>query len=150
LSPYLGTSLTLTAWGARANQAYNDQWGDAPPPGRVRFDWPDIFRRSKSDLGRLDLAIWANDNWLSGLALVTTTARAAIVSFAEGTIKEGCPLKGKRALIAFEAATCFGQACGKTELRVEAINATLETLYCDNYGFAPGVVNGKRMLTKSI
>jgi hypothetical protein len=150
LSPHLGAPLTLGGWGARAQQAYMDHWSDPPLPGRIRFDWVDIFRESRNSLDRLDLAIWANEDWLSGLALITTTARAVVVRFVEGTTKGGCPFKGKRALIAFEAAACFGQRCGKAEIYAEPVNVALEQLYICDYGFAPAVVNGKRMLTKPI
>lgn len=150
LGPHLGAPLIIGGWGARAQLAYEEQWCASSDNGRTRFDWPRIFRESRNHLDRLDMVIWAPGDWLSGLALAETTGRAVVVRFVEGTAQDGCPFKGKRALIAFEAASSFGQACGKIELRAEPINEALAKLYCDLYGFQHTVVNGKRILTKPI
>jgi hypothetical protein len=149
LLPHLGAPLTLGGWGARAQQAYADNW-EGSKEGRISFDWLEIFRSSRNDLARLDIAMWASDGWLSGLALITTTSRAVVLRFVQGTANDGCPHKGKRALIALEAAACFGQGCGKVEIRAEPVNARLEKLYCDDYGFQRALVNGKPILTKAI
>lgn len=88
------------------------------------------------DPDRLELAMWV-DGRLVGLALCRLAGHAIVVQAIEGDGDPTCPLRGKRALLAFEAAANYAQALGKTELWVHPKNAELVSLYTRSYGFAP-------------
>src|SRR5262245_57327285 len=98
LTPYL-PQFNLSGWGARAREAYLDQW--LPDPNR-QFDWEGIFRRH-NDPDRFDIAIWGPNERLCGLGLGTTTGEALDLRFLEGDPRQGCPLKGRRILILLES-----------------------------------------------
>jgi hypothetical protein len=57
------------------------------------------------------------------------------LAFLEGDPRPECPLKGRRALIALDATARYAQGRGKTEIRISPINASLECLYVEQYGF---------------
>jgi hypothetical protein len=123
--------FNLSGWGARAREAYLDQWFGTP---QCRWNWEDIFRRH-SDPDRLDIAIWGENGRLCGLAIGTTTSEALEIRFVEGDPRIDCPLKGRRILIVLESAACYAQVRGRTELRVRPKNEHLENLYRQTYGF---------------
>lgn len=128
LGPVLETDFTVTGWGAKAREAYTDQWKES------EFDWPEIFR-THHDPDRLDMAIWTKGERLSALALGTTTGLAVNLLFLEGDKRPNCPLKGRRILIALDVAANYAQDRGKVELRVEPLNDSLMELFRDTYGF---------------
>lgn len=130
LQPHL-PEFNLSGWTGRAKEAYLDQWLKA---GDCHFDWLEVFRRH-TDPDRLDLAIWGAENRLCGLGLGLTTSEAVEVRFAEGDPRADCPLKGRRILILLEAASCYAQARGRKELRIQPVNEHLESLYRQTYGF---------------
>src|SRR4029077_12146116 len=78
LSSVLQAPVTLTGWGARAANVYSATWCSSDRRHGHGIDWPDIFWKSRNDPARLDLAIWGKDDWLSGLSLITTNAKAVI------------------------------------------------------------------------
>lgn len=127
LPAVLGVEFTLSGWNAAALSAYQIQW---PAP---QFDWPVIFERHR-DPDRLDLAIWVGER-LCGLALAVTASISVNILFLEGDSRDDCPLRGRRALIALDAATNYAQGRGKTELRVELLETRIQELYRDEFGF---------------
>lgn len=128
LVPVLETDFTITSWGAKAREAYKDQWKTS------HFDWDEIFRRHR-DPDRLDMVIWTKEERLSALALCTTSGQAVNMLFLEGDSRPGCPLKGRRTLIALETAGNYAQDRGKKELRLYPLNGQLEELFTEVYGF---------------
>lgn len=140
LSGFLRTRFSLSGWTNRAKEVFASTWG---VDGRkVDWDWPAIFR-TYDDHTRLDLAIWV-ENRLCGLALGILTSEALALKFLEGDSRSDCPLRGRRALIALETAQCYAQLRGRTELRVEPINGSVETLYRDIFGFTLETPRGRQ------
>lgn len=131
LQPHLGVEFNISSWSNKAARAFDSQW--AAFKREVEWDWSEIFQAHR-DFDRLDMAIW-NGERLCGLGLGLTTASALDFRFLEGCPDPVCPLKGRRILIAMEAAACYAQARGKKEIRVSPINSSLESLYRDTYGF---------------
>jgi hypothetical protein len=127
MTEFLGTPVQITEWSRRALEGLAD-WGE------TRFPWDEIFRRHR-DPDRLELAIWSQRDRLSGLALGLTTERSLLLRFVEGDPRSDCPLKGKRILIALEAAAYYAQARGRKEIRVQPIHDKLVHLYENVYGF---------------
>lgn len=132
LQPHLGVEFNISPWSNKALRAFDGHWSTFKR--EVEWDWPEIFRGHR-DYDRLDLAIWSGDR-LCGLGLGITTPSALELRFLEGCPDPECPLRGRRILIALEAAACYAQTCGKKEIRVSPINSSLESLYRDTYGFA--------------
>jgi hypothetical protein len=130
LTPHL-PEFNLSGWGARAREAYLDQWRGDP---KCNWDWEEIFRRH-NDPDRLDVAIWGPNERLCGLGLGLTTGEALDLRFLEGDPRPDCPLKGRRILIFLESAACYAQARGRAELRIRPKNERLEDLYRQTYGF---------------
>lgn len=125
MSDFIGKPVRITEWSGRAQRQL---WANA------HFDWEKIFRQHREP-DRLDMAIWSNDAQLSGVALGLTTGQSLMLRFVEGDPRDNCPLKGRRFLIALEAATNYAQARGKREIRLQPINDKLVHL-CENvYGF---------------
>lgn len=85
LQPHL-PEFNLSGWGARAKEAYLDQWLGDP---KCNWDWEEIFRRH-GDPDRLDIAIWGANDRLCGLALGTTTSEAVEIRFLEGDPNRSC------------------------------------------------------------
>lgn len=132
-------AFNLSGWGAKARESYTNQWfidGVCPT-----FDWAEIFRRH-DDPDRLDVAVWGLEDRLCGLALGLTTGESVDLRFIEGDPRPDCPLKGQRILIILEAAACYAQARGRSELRIRPINETLEVLYSQTYGFVLETTQG--------
>lgn len=140
LIPHIGVEFDLSGSTNKAREVYADTWGREER--RTGWDWPEIFRRY-DEHDRLDLAMWVG-NRLCGLALGTLSNQALTIRFLEGGPDPSCPLVGRRALIALEAAQCYAQIQGRSELRVEPIHEKLETLYRDIFGFALETVKGRR------
>ena len=121
----------FTDWSGRALLAISEQWGAERHPDSS-WEWADIIRHYRREPEWLPIVIWIPDGRgerLGGLALGTTGANSVTVQFLEGDPRGDCPLKGKRALMAFEVASCYAQARGKTELRVRPLNTSLVGLY---------------------
>lgn len=137
LQPHL-PEFNLSGWGARAREAYLQQWLGPP---KCLWDWEEIFRRH-NDPDRLDIAIWGENERLCGLAVGLTTGSSVEVRFLEGDPRPDCPLKGRRILIVLESASCYAQARGRQELRVRPKNERLETLYRQTYGFVLETTRG--------
>ncbi|MER9391887.1 MULTISPECIES: hypothetical protein [unclassified Mesorhizobium] len=127
MSEFLQKPVQITEWSGRALKHYGE-WGQS------YFDWQKIFRVHREP-DRLDMAIWSGQGRLSGLALGLTTGQSLMLRFMEGDPREACPLKGKRILIALEAATNYAQARGKREIRLQPINEKLVNHYTNVYGF---------------
>lgn len=128
LGPVIGDGFTIGRWGAKAREAYRDQWGEGD------WDWEEIFERYH-DPDRLEIVVWAGDR-LCALGLATTTNQAVVVRFLQGNPNSDCPFLGDRALICLEAASCYAQAMGRSELRLYPKNEDLEALFRDTYGFS--------------
>ncbi len=128
LVPVVGVDFHMAGWGARAREALA-KWADGSD-----WDWDEIFRRH-NDPDRLDMVIWGPDYRLCGLGLGLTTGEAVEIRFIEGDPSPDCPLKGRRTLIILECASCYAQARGRKELRIQPINERLEDLYRQTYGF---------------
>jgi len=127
MSEFLGLDVQITEWGGRAGK-HLAEWGSS------RFDWPEIFRRH-NDPDRIDMAIWAGRDRLAALGLGLTTSQSVTLRFLEGDPRPDCPLKGKRILIALEAASNYAQLRGKKEIRLQPKNEALIYLYETVYGF---------------
>ena len=132
LQGQIGVDFYLSGWTRKALEAYLDQWPSQRHPN-AGWAWIEIFQRFR-DIDRLDLVLWAGDR-LAGLAIGTTTNVALRLDFIEGDFREDCPLTGRRVLIFLEAAACYCQATGLTEIRVQPVNDAIEALYCEVYGF---------------
>jgi hypothetical protein len=98
-----------------------------------QFDWAEIHRRY-DDADCFKFGIWVDDRLIAAV-VATTTGQSIKIQFLEGDPAADCPLKGKRILIALEAAANYAQLRGKLELVLEPVNQTLITLYQDVYGF---------------
>lgn len=118
-------------WGTRAASALTAQWKDEHASD---WDWPEIFRRHK-DIDRLDIVIWGPEDRLCGLGLGLRKADFVELRFLERDPRPDCPLIGKIIPIMLECSTCYAQATGRDELRLEPTNDQLATLYKDTYGF---------------
>lgn len=124
---FLGTHVGVGEWSRKVFDALG-KWENR------RFDWEEIARRHREP-DRLEIAIWSDDNVLSGIALALCTGQAVVLRFVEGDPRHDCPLRGYRLLVALEAATNYAQARGKNEIRVQPKNAELVNLYEEVYGF---------------
>jgi len=127
MSGFLGRHVTVGEWSGRVWRQL-DEWGE------TRFDWREIDRRHR-DPDRLDIAIWSDNDRLSGLGLGLSTGQAIMLRFLEGDPRQDCPLRGKRILIALEATANYAQGRGKREIRLQPINDKLVYLYESVYGF---------------
>jgi hypothetical protein len=143
LEPIVGVALQLSDWTNRAREAYASQWLNAERHPDAGWDWVEIFRRH-NDPNRMAIVIWGPDDRLSGLGLVLASNRSVELRFLEGDPRSDCPLKGKRALIALEAAVAYGQAIGKTDIRVQPATPELTARYVDLYGFTQETLRGEK------
>lgn len=135
LSPLIGVKFLLTGWSRKAEAAYDNQWKAQKRHPDAAWDWPELQKKYIRDPSRLDIVIWGPDERLCGLGLGKMTSQAVDLLFLEREPAADCPLQGRVALIALDAAARFGQGCGRTELRVHPVNSSLCNLYCDTYGF---------------
>jgi hypothetical protein len=142
LQPVFHVPILLSGWSRKAEEAYTDQWPSKRHPD-ASWDWHKIFWRHK-DPDRFPIVIWGPDDRLCGLSLALTKGQAIEVRFLEGDFRPGCPLKGRRIAIALEAATRYGQGLGKTEIRVQPVNASLEDIYIRYYGFTKELPKGEK------
>lgn len=133
LGPLLGVSFSIAECSGRALEAVETQWEPAGRNKETRWDWREVIRRHKEP-DRLEIAIWSSDR-LSGLGLALTGGDCVTLSFLEGDPRPDCPLKGRRVLIALDAAARYAQVRGRAEIRVRPINSALERLYVKTYGF---------------
>jgi hypothetical protein len=133
LVPLIGVQFHITGWTNKAREALAT-WRETGRHVDGRFDWEEIFRRYR-ETDRLDMAIWVGDR-LAALGLGTCTGSSVLLRYLEGDPRQDCPLKGRRILIALEAAANFAQARGKNEIRVQPVNEALSNLYEGVYGFA--------------
>lgn len=134
LAPIVNAPFQIASWNNRAEQAYLNQWCVSPRHPDASWDWQEIARRHR-DLDTFHLVIWGSEHRLCGLALFLVTKEAVEVRFLEGDHRASCPLKGRRSLIAIEAAACYAQEIGRTELWVEPVNASVRDLYVEGFGF---------------
>ena len=114
-------------------EAIETQWEPAGRNEETRWDWKEILRRHREP-DRLEMAIWSGER-LAGVALALTGGDSVTLAFLEGDPRQECPLRGKRALIALDATARYAQGRGKAEIRISPINASLERLYVEQYGF---------------
>lgn len=126
--------FTLSECGERALVAIEAQWEPAGRNEETRWDWREILRRHRNDPDKLDMAIWSGEQ-LAGVALSLASGDSVTLAFLEGDPRPECTLKGRRALIALDASARYAQGRGKTEIRISPINASLECLYVEQYGF---------------
>lgn len=110
----LGVDLAVWDWGPMASSAYRQGWAGRSATSE-HWDWEEIQNRYR-DYDRLPLAVFGpgGDLWIAGLALITR--QSVHFRFLEGTPDHACPIRTKRAFIAFDIAARYGQALGKTEL----------------------------------
>ncbi len=128
----LGVEFHIAGWSNKTREALVDQWQGNHVSG---WDWPEIFRRY-DDPDRLDMSVWTMaGNRLSALGLALTKGEYVELRFVEGDPRPDCPLKGNRALIMVECSSCYTQARGRSELRIEPINEQVAILYQKVYGF---------------
>jgi hypothetical protein len=111
----------------KALDAVQQQWGSS------QFDW-DAVNSNYRGIDAFKFAIWVDDI-LCGLAIATTGDKNVKLRFIEGSPDPNCPLKGRRVLIALEAAANYGQRRGKHVLTLEPLNEKLILLYETAYGF---------------
>jgi hypothetical protein len=142
LQPEFGLHLAITSWTNKAEDAYRSQWPKDRHPD-AGWSWDEIFRRHR-DPDRLPIVIWGPSDRLCGLGLALTAGRVINLRFLEGDPRSDCPLKGRRIAIALEATAVYGQALGKGEITIDPVNADLENLYIDTYGFTKESVRGKK------
>lgn len=135
LAPILDCGFCVKDWSLRTAAAIALQWGiDRHSDGG--WNWPEIIRRYKAEPDALPFAIWFEPTErLAAIGLGVATRRAIELRFLEGDPRTDCPIRGKRALIALEVAFAYARACGKQEIRVRPVNASLERLYIKTYGF---------------
>jgi hypothetical protein len=117
--------FTLTDW---SNNCFQYLW-------RIpAFPWP--FQSSAfPNPARLELAMWV-DGRLVGLAHVTLNGSdAVLIQAIEGDRDKSCPLKGKRAAIAIQAATYYAQALNRSRLLLQPMNEDLTPIYIKDHDF---------------
>lgn len=122
-----GLDVTLMHSSNRALEAISDQWG------KSYFDWPERVRRYRKHKA-FAMAMWSGER-LVGMCLMKVSNSAVTVICVEGAPDDSCQFKGKRLLVALEAATNYAQVCGMDEIRIDPINDALARLYEDVYGF---------------
>ncbi|QRE74094.1 hypothetical protein [Methylobacterium aquaticum] len=142
-SQTFGIEIQLSGWTSKASSAWASQWIDADRRSASSWDWDAIHHAYSRELDRFDLAMWSGER-LCGLALATMSRSIITINFLEGDPRTDCPLQGKRAAIAVEAAQNYGQLSGRRFLRVQPIHPRLETLYCDIFGFTLATNKGGR------
>ncbi len=125
--------LIAADWGGTVCEAWMSEAAVARFPELA--DRLEVVRLTRDDPDRLDMVIWGPDYRLCGLGLGLTTGEAVEIRFIEGDPSPDCPLKGRRTLIILECASCYAQARGRKELRIQPINERLEDLYRQTYGF---------------
>lgn len=126
LSPIDGIRFELTEISGRAITA-TEQWQSR------YYDWSQVLYRF-NDPDRFDVALWSSGRLLA-LGVATTRPSAVWVELIEGDRKPDAPLTGARLLLMFDAFANYAQLRGKPELRLEAKNAGLASLYENAYGF---------------
>ena len=129
----IGVAFRVSEWTGRSHDAYLAQWPKLRHQDAT-WDWPEVFQQYR-DFDRLPIVLWGPRDRLCGLGLGTISGMALTLNFLEGDFREGCPLRGRRALIALEVGARYAQSLGRTELRVEPANSSLVSLYRDTYGF---------------
>lgn len=125
-----GINLSLLHYSGRVEGAIKAQWLER----QVGWDWPAIAR-SNREFKSFCLAMWAPNDQLVGLALMTLSKQAVTLKFVEGRPSSDCTFKGKRILIALEVAANYAQGAGVGEIRIHPLNDTLAHLYESVYGF---------------
>ena len=128
LSPYGGVAFTLGDIGNEALEAVRIQWP------RGYYDWPAIMRRFRQP-DRCGLSLWTDGHRLLCLGLAIPRATALWLELVEGDPDRDAPLVGGRLTILLDAFANYAQLVGKPELRLEAKNTQLATLYEGVYGF---------------
>jgi hypothetical protein len=128
LAEPIGVDFQITEISGRALRYIQDEWGGS------HFEWADVLRKH-NEPDAMPIAIWHGER-LCAVSLILTTGQAVVVRFLEGDPRSSCPLKGRRFLIALEAATNYAQARGKKEIRLQPKNDALVYLYEKVYGFA--------------
>jgi len=127
LRPHIGVNFRVSEITRKALEACDAQWGAST------WDWHALHQAYR-DVDAFKFAIWV-DETLCGLAIATTTGQSVVLRFVEGSPDVNCPLKGRRILIALEAAANYGQRRGKRDLKLEPLNEHLINLYETTYGF---------------
>lgn len=98
------------------------------------FPWK-VVRTMFPHPARFELAIWVGER-LIGLAHCQVKSQdSLLIQAIEGDRDESCPLRGKRALIAIEAANFYAQALGKHILLLHPMNDELATIYVNDHQF---------------
>lgn len=144
LQGHIGVKFYLTAFSHRVIEAYQGQWCELARHPDGGWDWVEIHRRFRSDINRLEMAIWGPQDRLCGLGLAIPNSCSITLKFLEGDPRPECPLAGRRALIALEATALYAQGIGRRELRVEPVNDALAAMYRDIYGFRLETLRGSR------
>jgi hypothetical protein len=135
LRAFLGIDVRIRRVGRSAHEQVRDLWDPAGRHPDAGWDWEEIFRRHREPKC-LDLAIWTgNSDRLIALALATMNSEAVTLRYCEGSPQEGCDYKGKRVLIALEAATNYALGAGLAEIRIVPVNPALASMYEKVYGF---------------
>jgi hypothetical protein len=130
----LGIDVRIRRTSRTAYEHIRDYWDVAGRHPDAGWDWEELFRRHREPK-RLDMAIWTPTGRLVAMGLATITTAAATVRYVEGDPRADCHLKGKRVLIALEAATNYALGAGLAEIRIEPINGALASMYEKVYGF---------------
>jgi hypothetical protein len=136
LKDVIETPFLITNLSSRVFEAVRDQWGTVQPPHEEGgWDWLEIHRRYRNSMSAMGLAVWTGYDRLAALGLACPRANSVCLEYLEGDPRPDCPIRGRRILIALEAAACYAQALGKPEIRVSPANAALASLYERHYGF---------------
>ncbi len=136
LRELIDSPFRLSDWSKTGHEAYNGQWCAQDvirPHDEGGWDWPELFRRFQ-EINTMHVVVWAEDR-LSCLGIIRVSGAAVVAEFIEGDPRADCPLKGRRALIVLEAASCYAQTLPRPEIRLIPANEHLAELYRDIYGF---------------
>lgn len=137
-SEAFGVSVRLGNWSRRAAECFSEQWG---PMAQERldagggWDWEDIFARHRSDWHAFPLTLWAEEERLCGVALLTCSSESVKIVAVEGSPAADCPLAGLRAAIVIQAADGYARLLGRSEIRMVPANDALAAFYADMFGF---------------
>lgn len=146
LGGVIRSPFRLTEFSAKMEEAWRQQWlpilDRTPPNGG--WDWPEVRTHYRRHIDRLEVAIWSLDDRLYGAAVGKTNKTAVVVEALEGDPRNDCPLKGQLLLIFLQAATCYAQTLGRSQLwLMEPASKELEDLYVSGFGFAIERPKGK-------
>lgn len=136
---YLGEEARFFEFAQSTEEVWRGQWLPThrrPPNGG--WDWPQIMSTYKARApARFELAVWNQDiSVLCGLAIGEPKHDRLEVAALESNPNPRHPLACKVLPAILDAATCYAQTLGKTQLLLaDPVNDKIISLYCETYGF---------------